>query len=246
MTVMQNFNISAVMIVFLVPWISGCRTERPPSLGDSVQASSLTAISVKAGRPMLFTHATTEGAFETVDAIDKVPADRRGWVRVVDLSQKPQARMDHELVYVADLRSPGKDGTFPYVVMSRLAFESAALARASLGATEPGPAPTAGTTRAASGGSGVVLYSTSWCSACRAAREYLTSQGVAFVEKDIETDQAAAQELLAKARAAGISPGGVPVIDVHGTLMQGFDAERLSALLGAQAGAAAKPQGAKP
>ncbi|MEW5738197.1 MAG: glutaredoxin domain-containing protein [Myxococcota bacterium] len=71
--------------------------------------------------------------------------------------------------------------------------------------------------------SDVVLYATSWCGYCRKAREYFNKKGVKYVERDIEKDEGAAQELAAKASAAGVRPQGVPVIDVRGKLILGFD-----------------------
>lgn len=93
--------------------------------------------------------------------------------------------------------------------------------------------------RAGSGGfatpaaasSDVVLYSTSWCGYCRQTRQYLKSKKVAFVERDVEKDQGAAEELSRKAVAAGVRPQGVPVIDVRGKLILGFDREALDAAL---------------
>ena len=212
---------------FLVLSLAACKEQTPPAPVQEVQASSLPKIVVKADREMLLTHATTAGTFTTVDKLDKVPQERRGWVRVVDLGIKPGRRMDHELVYVADLRTPGDDGAFPHVVMSRAAFESAALGRAGAGATDPPPPPG----KASAGHGQVILYATSWCGACKTARQYLSQRGVPYIEKDIEEDQAAAQELLAKAKAAGVSASGVPVLDVGGTLVQGFDQARIEALL---------------
>jgi len=220
-------------IVFLLAVLTlaaACRKSTPPSPAHQVQASSLPKITIGPKSKLLLTYAAADGTFATVDKMDKVPQGRQGWVRVVDLSMKPERRKDHELVYVADLRTPAKDESYPYVVMSRLAFESAAVGRAAQGATAKPTSPMAG----AEPGQ-VILYTTSWCPACRSAREYMTEQGIPFIEKDIEKNQEAAAELLAKARAAGISASGVPVLDVGGTLMQGFDAERLKALLAAGA-----------
>ena len=78
---------------------------------------------------------------------------------------------------------------------------------------------------------GVVLYATAWCPACKAARRWLTDNKVPFVEKDVEKDPAAAEELMQRARAAGLSTSGVPVLDIRGNLIQGFDPERIRALL---------------
>jgi len=179
---------------------------------------------------MLFTFAKEDGSFATETQLDKIPQDRRGWVRVVDLTTQPSQRLDHELVYVADLRTAQKKGNYPYIVMSREAFEAAAINRSGAGAMDR-PAPPS-TARGKTGAKAVILYATSWCPACRSARQYMTENGIPFVEKDIEKDPAAATELMQKARRAGISASGVPVLEVNGTLMQGFDAQRLTALLG--------------
>lgn len=81
------------------------------------------------------------------------------------------------------------------------------------------------------GGGGVIVYSTTWCGYCRKAKAWLKKKGVDFTERDIEKDAGAADELARKAQAAGVKPGGVPVIDVKGTLVLGFDEARLDQLL---------------
>ncbi|MFZ5785924.1 MAG: glutaredoxin family protein [Acidobacteriota bacterium] len=220
------FRFLGVTSVTLVLGVWACREAAPPA--SRVSATELPAIRVTAQAKMLFTFASGSG-FETVPELAKVPADRRGWVRVVDLGVKPDRRLDQELVYVADLRSVGKDGSYPYVVMSRETFESAARTRGGEGAASPASAPAK-----REGSAKVVLYSTSWCPACRTAREYLRGKGIPFLERDIEKDQGAAAELLEKAKRAGISASGVPVLEINGTLVQGFDPERVNHLLGAK------------
>lgn len=64
----------------------------------------------------------------------------------------------------------------------------------------------------------VILYTTSWCPACKRARAYLHARDVDFVEKDVERDRAALEEMLRKSGGAR----GVPVIDVRGTILRGF------------------------
>jgi glutaredoxin len=219
-------------VLLVLPVISGgCKKSAPPA-APAIEASALPAVKVKAKANMLFTFVGQGGRFETVDQLEKVPESSRGWVRVVDLSQKPEKRRDLELVYVADLREARPDGTYPYVVMSRGAFESLAQNRSRPGATAP-PASRPANRPAAAGRKGkVILYSTSWCGACRAASQYMTQKGIPFVERDIEKDAGAAEELMQKARAQGVSTSGVPVLDVNGTLMQGFNPDRLNQLLG--------------
>ncbi|MBL8919415.1 MAG: hypothetical protein JNJ54_11175 [Myxococcaceae bacterium] len=71
--------------------------------------------------------------------------------------------------------------------------------------------------------SDVIIYVTSWCGYCRKAKALLTARKVFFTEKDIEKDPEASKELALKAAAAGVKPQGVPVLDVKGRLILGFD-----------------------
>lgn len=66
----------------------------------------------------------------------------------------------------------------------------------------------------------VIIYSTSWCGYCKMTAKYLHDKGVAFVEKDIEADPKAHAELMKK---IDNNFRGVPVTDVKGTLVLGFD-----------------------
>jgi len=77
----------------------------------------------------------------------------------------------------------------------------------------------------------VVLYGTAWCGFCKKAREWLTRKGVTFTERDVETDEDAVRELAKKAEAAGFTPSGVPVLDVRGKLIQGFDPREIERAL---------------
>lgn len=63
----------------------------------------------------------------------------------------------------------------------------------------------------------VLMYATSWCGACRAARAYFTRKRISYVEKDIEKDPAARQAM------SRLNPrGGVPTIVINGQVMVGF------------------------
>ena len=77
------------------------------------------------------------------------------------------------------------------------------------------------------GGESVILYSTSWCGYCRKARSYFDRNDIDYIEKDIEKDRAAAKELRAKVK--GYS--GVPVIDIDGTVIRGYDLAKIKRTL---------------
>jgi glutaredoxin len=87
--------------------------------------------------------------------------------------------------------------------------------------------------RAAAGQGRVVLYTTQWCGGCRKARAYLNNRGVSFVERDVERDPGAAGELAEKRRTAGMRGSGVPVLDVDGQLLSGFNERAYSRILSA-------------
>lgn len=78
----------------------------------------------------------------------------------------------------------------------------------------------------------ITLYSTSWCGYCRRARKWFTAQGIPFVEKDIEADPDGRAEYQAKANGYT----GVPLIDVNGTTVRGFDQRRIAALIAQASG----------
>jgi len=64
----------------------------------------------------------------------------------------------------------------------------------------------------------VILYATSWCGYCRKTRQLLKELKADFVEKDIEKDRAAGREFFERFGRAG-----VPVIDVGGQVIRGYD-----------------------
>jgi len=74
----------------------------------------------------------------------------------------------------------------------------------------------------------VTIYSTTWCAFCKTEKQYLEKLGVNFVEKDIEEDAAAHQELMGK---IGGNFRGVPVTDIDGDLVRGFDRPKIDELL---------------
>ncbi len=72
----------------------------------------------------------------------------------------------------------------------------------------------------------VKIYSTTWCGFCNTAKRYLDQLGVKYEDIDVENDPSAAKEAVEKSGSMG-----VPVIDVDGTVILGFDRPRLDAAL---------------
>jgi len=75
----------------------------------------------------------------------------------------------------------------------------------------------------------VVIYSADWCAFCHAAKDYLKKLGVDYIEKNVEEDPIFAQEAVQKSGQTGI-----PVLDIGGDIIIGFDRSRIDAALKAK------------
>ena len=72
----------------------------------------------------------------------------------------------------------------------------------------------------------IKVYSTPTCSWCTVAKKYLKSQNVAFEDVDVSSNREAAMEMVQKS-----GQRGVPVIDINGNIIIGFDQAKIEALL---------------
>jgi len=77
----------------------------------------------------------------------------------------------------------------------------------------------------------VIVFSTPTCVWCSKAKSYLRDRGVAFRDVDVSRDQAAARDLVRRTGQMG-----VPVIEIDGKPIVGFDQRRIDAALGLRAG----------
>lgn len=73
----------------------------------------------------------------------------------------------------------------------------------------------------------VIVYSTKACPYCVMAKEFLKQNGVEFKDVDVGADAKAAQEMIGKSGQVG-----VPVIDVDGKIIVGFDRPAIKQALG--------------
>ncbi len=64
----------------------------------------------------------------------------------------------------------------------------------------------------------VLVYSTNTCPWCVRAKDYLKQKGVMYEDINVGEDQKAAEEMVEKSGQMG-----VPVLDINGTIIVGFD-----------------------
>ncbi|MHC1691937.1 MAG: glutaredoxin family protein [Sphaerochaetaceae bacterium] len=64
----------------------------------------------------------------------------------------------------------------------------------------------------------VIIYSTPNCGYCKMAKTHLNNKKVPFVEYNVAINSAKAQEMVQKSGQMG-----VPVLDINGKIIVGFD-----------------------
>jgi len=64
----------------------------------------------------------------------------------------------------------------------------------------------------------VIVYSTSWCPWCSRVKDFLKEKKIPFKDINVENNPEAAQEMADKSGQMG-----VPVIDIDGTIIVGFN-----------------------
>lgn len=72
----------------------------------------------------------------------------------------------------------------------------------------------------------VTVYSAPWCGFCVAVKKYLDDKGIEYTDKDVDQDQAFAKEAVEKSGQMGI-----PVLDIDGQIVVGFDRPTINRLL---------------
>ncbi len=72
----------------------------------------------------------------------------------------------------------------------------------------------------------VTIYSTKTCPYCQMAKEFLRDNKIKYKEIDLSEDIKAAQEMVKKSGQMG-----VPVIEINGHIIVGYDKEALKRIL---------------
>jgi glutaredoxin 3 len=73
----------------------------------------------------------------------------------------------------------------------------------------------------------VIIYTTPTCRYCGVAKQFLRERGIGFTEYDISRDQKKMVEIVSRTGRAS-----VPVIEIDGEFIVGFDKNRLAKKLG--------------
>ncbi len=73
----------------------------------------------------------------------------------------------------------------------------------------------------------VIVFSTPTCTYCSATKRYFREKGIKFRDVDVSRDQAAARDMVRRSGQMG-----VPVIDIGGKIVIGFDRAKINQYLG--------------
>jgi glutaredoxin len=235
MTVFAKTRTGGLATIAWVIALTACEPEKPPAPQSPAEGRAPEASATQTAPPLvpgeteaILTYAAERGSFADTANVEEVPDDARGLVRVALLGANAPPP---GTVWVANLRKPQDDGSFALTTVPRELFEEYALGQGRSSKVEL-PDGLEPPEQVGSVEGQIVVYKTSWCGVCKKLEAYLKRKGVDYEAKDIEKDRAAAAELQAKARDEGIPTGSVPVIDVGGELLVGFDRARLDQMLG--------------
>jgi glutaredoxin len=215
--VLRSF-VAWLCFVFALLCLSGCKTQSE----EALKASAPPTVTEQSG-DLLFTWIDANGGGHVEQKPSDVPPNARENVRVADPARDPPP----DQVWIVDMRSPGPGGAYPVRTIKRAEWEAIAVARrdggvlvARAASSTPPPAQPQ-----------VIIYGASWCGPCHHAAAHLKQKGIPFIEKDIEQDSGAAREMQAKLAKAGKRGGSIPVLDVRGRILVGFDIPSLDAAL---------------
>lgn len=72
----------------------------------------------------------------------------------------------------------------------------------------------------------IMVYSTTTCPYCVQLKNYLTEQGFKYTEYNVQKDHKKAEEMIEKSGQMG-----VPVADIDGQIIVGFNKEKIKKIL---------------
>jgi glutaredoxin len=181
---------------------------------------------------LMLTWVDEQGDFHVVQKISEVPEDRRDPVRVVVMGQEAGTG---QYVYVANLKTKSPDGAYPVKPLSREQWDliGADRRKARLEAMAPKAEPVASAQPPLAPGEKMhaIIYGADWCKPCHQAEDLLRSLGVDVTKKNIEHSEAAQAEMQQKLAKVHRTGSSIPVIDLMGNILVGFNADVLKRLV---------------
>lgn len=185
-------------------------------------------------KDVMLTYIDDRGDTHVVMSPAEVPAASRSMVRVI-VTDREEGTIDP--IYVVDLGKRSADGSYTAVTVKKRVFVAEVDRRrdAYLATIAPPPrVPGSGSGSASASkppvpqvdpksGLTVIIYGASWCVPCHDAADYIRGKGVAVIVKDIDESRGARTEMLDKLEKSGRRGGSIPVIDVRGQILVGFN-----------------------
>jgi glutaredoxin len=220
-------SIRSRFALLLAVWAAsaGCSSEDAASPATGVPPTGSGALTSATG-PAAPPDESPASAPEPPEAAGERPApgpqSQRTYYRWIDASGALHLVDSLDAIPEAD-RSRAK----PIVVEQRKTSPADAASRGSRG---PSPFARHASTAAAKPApeAEVVIYTAKWCGWCRKALDHLDSRGVSYRNRDIEDDPEASRDLRHLTGSTSI-----PVLEIDGELVRGFDVARIDSLLDA-------------
>ena len=73
----------------------------------------------------------------------------------------------------------------------------------------------------------IIVFTTPSCPHCRSAKKYLRQRGIPFKDVDVSRDRAGARDMVRRSKQ-----NGVPVLDIGGKIVVGFNRAKIDSILG--------------
>ncbi len=217
----------ALAAIVAIEASAGCSRKKSDPSSPTAADAPLPPITVTDDTPgLVLTWIDDRGEARVALRPADVPAAGRSLVRVVITDREEGTR---DRFYVADLTRRDEDGDYLIQTMLRSDWEQelkqrrqAYLANAAASGRPRGDRPERPGQE--QGSSTVIIYGASWCKPCHQAASYLKSKRVAYVMKDIDETPGAAAEMHEKLASIGRPQDrSIPVIDVRGQILVGFN-----------------------
>jgi glutaredoxin len=227
----RRWPLRVVVLVVCTLFAFACRQKQ--KAGGQDAPTSATPVLTDTTPDVLLTWIDDSGDFHVTEKIADIKDANREHVRVVFTTRDT---VDPDHVFVADLRHKDDKGDYAVRSMARSAWEELGAShrkeRMEALSAPPTPAPDAGIAELVA-----VIYGADWCKACHETAQYLSSKGIRYVEKDVDKSSVIQAELQAKFARAHVPPtSSIPVTDINGRLIVGFNPQALDSAVAAARG----------